>query len=80
MSRKNAALATALLALGLAGVALAGVATGSNSAGAAGDQGLGARTASVSFTTTTLHGGKVTLVVSNKGTKKHGLAIMGETM
>ena len=34
----------------------------------------------VSFTTATLPAGKVTLVVSNKGTKQHALAIMGATM
>jgi uncharacterized membrane protein YgcG len=34
----------------------------------------------VTFTTTTLPAGTITLVVVNKGTTKHALAIMGETM
>ena len=79
MRRKNAVIATALLALGLAGVALAGVATGSShSAGS--ELKVSVMDGRVSFTTATLPAGKVTLVVSNRGTKKHALAIMGETM
>jgi len=79
MGRRNAVIAVALLALGLGGVALAGVATGS-SGGSGTELKVSVLDGRVSFTTTTLPAGKVTLVVVNKGTTKHALAIMGETM
>jgi iron uptake system EfeUOB component EfeO/EfeM len=82
MRRKNAVIAVALLALGLAGVALAGVATGSShsAAGAVTELRVSVLDSRVSFLAKALPAGKVTLVVSNKGTKKHALAIMGDTM
>jgi hypothetical protein len=82
MGRKNAVIVAAVLALGLAGVAIAGVTKGSSGgARAAGSElKVSVLDSRVAFTTTTLPAGKVTLVVSNKGTKKHALAIMGDTM
>ena len=79
MSRRNAVVAVVLLALGLAGVALAGVAhSGANGSGT--ELKVSVSDGRVSFTAATLPAGKVTLVVVNKGTKRHALAIMGETM
>jgi uncharacterized membrane protein YgcG len=76
MGRRNAALAIALLALGLTGVALAGVTT--RTAETAGSLlNISVRDGGLTVSTKTLSSGKVTLVVVNKGTKKHGLAIMG---
>jgi iron uptake system EfeUOB component EfeO/EfeM len=82
MGRKNALIAVAVLALGLAGVAIAGVSKGSSGASRAAGSELKVSVldSRVSFTAKTLPAGKVTLVVSNKGTKKHALAIMGGTM
>jgi hypothetical protein len=79
MGRRNAALAITLLALGLTGVALTGVATGSNQAGAS-EIKVTVRDGKVVVSPTTFPAGKVTLVVVNRGTKKHALAIMGTTM
>ena len=67
MGRKNAVIAVALLALGLAGVALAGVATGLDAQRRARSSRSPCSTASVTFTTTTLPAGKVTLVVVEQG-------------
>lgn len=78
--RRNAVIAVALLALGLAGVALAGVATGSSRDAAGTELKVSVSDVKVAFPTTALPAGKVVLVVSNKGTTKHALAIMGETM
>jgi hypothetical protein len=79
MSRKHAALAAALLTLGLAGVALTGVATGSNSAGTV-EIKVSVADGKVTVSPTSFTAGKVTFVVVNKGTTKHGLAVMGTTM
>jgi len=79
MGRRNSLVAIALLALGLAGVALAGV-TGRTASGTGTELKVSVLDGRVSFATATLPAGKVTLVVVNRGTKKHALAIMGETM
>ena len=79
MARKNATIAVLLLALGLGGVALAGVTSGSGNH-AATELRISLMDGKVTVAKTTLPAGKVTLIVVNKGTKKHGLAIMGTTM
>jgi hypothetical protein len=79
MGRKNVAIVIALLALGLGGVALAGVGSGSKSS-AVTELKISVRDGGLTVSKTTLPAGKLTLVVVNKGTKKHGLAIMGTTM
>ena len=80
MGLRNALIAIALLGLGLGGVALAGVATGSHGSASGSELKISVLDGRVTFATTTLPAGKVTLVVVNKGTKKHALAIMGEAM
>jgi hypothetical protein len=78
MGRKNAAVIVAVLALGLGGVALAGVGSGSKSS-AGTELRVSVRDGGLTVSKTTLPAGKLTLVVVNNGTKKHGLAIMGMT-
>src|SRR4051794_13528191 len=79
MGRRNAFIAVSMLALGLAGVALAGIGSGPSPAAGSGRRGSGMGGPGA-FSSTGPPAGKVTLVVVNKGTTKHALAIMGETM
>ena len=81
LGRKRVALAIAVLGLGVTGVATAGVKVGSAQGAAhAGQLDISLLEGKLTVSATTLAAGKVTLVVVNKGTKTHGLAIMGNGM